>query len=164
MSDERRETAAAWDRMERAFDELSHKESQFFRGLRSGSMPLDEVIAVVGEAFEARGSWAAMHYLDKLGPEVVRALLPGLVRDASYASGRTGRIRQIIWSLPCEELVQSVGPMAKALLSVDGTEETYRCMLELCNGIDPALTEEVAAMARAHADPEICELGVEWAS
>ncbi len=150
-----------WRDLEAAYDRMIAREAQFFRSWKAGDLPVADVVEAVRRSLDA-GSWAAFRYADQLGPEVVRGLLPTLLRFAT-GGGIVGRSHEIILTLPREVLLRDAVPTIRSLL-FDGDDQTYSCLMSLCESIDPALATELAAEARSHPDPAVRAVAEEYAA
>lgn len=100
----------------------------------------------------------ALELVPQFPVELRLQLLPELVDFASWTHGLLSLVREVITGLPREAVLSTIERISEPLL-LQGTDEEYRRLLELCILLDRDLTLRLARRAAAHADPEIAEAG-----
>ncbi|NTX00190.1 hypothetical protein [Myxococcus sp. CA040A] len=118
-------------------------------------------VGLIRLALSRRVDNTAVHMLESLSLTELQELFPALLHFASFGHGAVGWFRKAILSLPrawvIERLKQDVPSLLKA-----GDYGEWRRILELYEGLDRALTLQVAKEAAAHDDPDIREAGEDF--
>lgn len=137
----------------------SHREySQAFTEFTGSA----DKIEILRRALRSKERNLALRAVPSLNVEERKALFPEWIHLARCAHSPFQVAWDVIESLPREWVLQNIEKEVDAIL--ENEEETdYWMFLQLYSRLDNPLMRKLAARAAAHADPEIAELGRDWA-
>ena len=139
-----------------ADDKLTAARARFLQEARNKEAVLRQALREPSE----RGP--ALRLLPYVDGHVRQALLPTLIGLAVHDHRDLFAVREAILTLDRSWLVENIERTAAGLLPEFGDME-YRRLLELYDDLDDGLTQRLALKALASGDPDIREVGEEFA-
>ena len=103
---------------------------------------------------------AAVALLQKMSPEEKQDLFPELIQLARSVHGPAGAVREILFSLPPEWVLERIDAQVGPILR-DEEYDDYWMFLELYEKLDPMRAVRLARRAAGSADAAIRGLGLE---
>ena len=103
---------------------------------------------------------AAVALLPKMSLEEKQLLLPELIQLSRSVHGPVGAVREIIFSLPREWLLERIDAQGEPILRREEYDD-YWMFLELYEKLDPMRAVKLARRAAGSVDAAIRELGLE---